>query len=111
MLQTLIKQNTFVVYNEFDKSYKIRNLLQEFFMLRAKFLNIDFQPLYKRAGEDVYKRQGILTVCATATISLPGRILLLRNNYLQRSFRKESYVLNPLFSITDIVTLHLASGQ
>ena len=31
MLQTLIKQNTFVVYNEFDKSYKIRNLLQEFF--------------------------------------------------------------------------------
>ncbi len=51
VLQTLIKQNTFVVYNEFDKSYKIRNLLQEFFMLRAKFLNIDFQPLYKRAGE------------------------------------------------------------
>lgn len=51
VLQALIKQNTFVVYNEFDKSYKIRNLLLEFFTLRAKFLNIEFQRLYKRAGE------------------------------------------------------------
>lgn len=31
VLQTLIKQNTFVVYNEFDKSYKIRNLLAGIF--------------------------------------------------------------------------------
>ena len=51
VLQELIRQNTFVVYNEFDKSYKIRNLLQEFFTLRAKFLNIEFKRLYKRAGE------------------------------------------------------------
>lgn len=51
VLQALIKQNTFVVYNEFDKSYKIRNLLLEFFTLRAKFLNIEFKQLYRRAGE------------------------------------------------------------
>ena len=51
ILQTLIKKNTFVVYNEFDKSYRIRNLLLEFFAERAKFLNIDFRRLYRRAGE------------------------------------------------------------
>lgn len=66
VLQTLIKQNTFVVYNEFDKSYKIRNLLQEFFMLRAKFLNIDFQPLYKRAENGICasgSMEELLNIC------------------------------------------------
>ncbi len=50
-LQALIKQGTFIVYNEWDKSYRIRNPLREFLTEHAKFAGLDFQEFYRRAGE------------------------------------------------------------
>lgn len=50
-LQTLIKQGTFIVYNEWDKSYRIRSPLREFLLERAKFAGLDFQEFYRRTGE------------------------------------------------------------
>lgn len=50
-LQALVRKNTFLVCNEFDKTYKIRNLIQEFFFERARAQDLDFRTLYKRAGE------------------------------------------------------------
>lgn len=51
ILQLLIKQSTFIVYSELEKTYRIRGLLREFLVERAKFLRIDFQELRRRAGE------------------------------------------------------------
>jgi len=51
ILQTIIKGNHFIVYNEFTKQYKIHNLLLGFLSEKAKFGNIDPSDLYKRAGE------------------------------------------------------------
>lgn len=50
-LQALIKQGTFIVYNEWDKSYRIRSPLREFLLERAKFAGLDFQEFYRRTGE------------------------------------------------------------
>lgn len=50
-LQALIKQGAFIVYNEWDKSYRIRSPLREFLLERAKFAGVDFQEFCRRAGE------------------------------------------------------------
>lgn len=50
-LQSLIKQGTFIVYNEWDKSYRIRNLLREFLTEHARFAGMDFRACYRRADE------------------------------------------------------------
>lgn len=51
VLEALVRKNTFLVYDELNNSYRIRNLLLEYLVEKARFQNIDFRELYKRAGE------------------------------------------------------------
>lgn len=50
-LQALLKEGTFIVYSEWEKTYHIRNLLREFLEERTRFDGMDFHGLYRRAGE------------------------------------------------------------
>ena len=50
-LQALIRQGTFIVYNEWDKKYRVRNPLREFLQEHAKFTGVDLPAFYRRIGE------------------------------------------------------------
>ncbi|WP_097014914.1 helix-turn-helix transcriptional regulator [Anaerocolumna aminovalerica] len=49
--ENLISKNLFFIFNEFENTYRIRNILQGFVYEKAVIAKIDFRDIYKRSGE------------------------------------------------------------
>lgn len=51
VLEALVGKNTFLFYDEMNNTYRIRTILRDYLMERARFQRVDFAPFYRRAGE------------------------------------------------------------